>query len=113
VAKCPLFDPRPAPEPRLHHGLAGRLRVLGELLVQNLVLPALGCACGVLAAFWGLRAAFALTRYVTSILFDIQPYDPATLVSAIGILIVAGLAATLIPARRAMCVDPINVLRSE
>jgi putative ABC transport system permease protein len=61
----------------------------------------------------GIAAALALTRYVTSILFDIEPHDPATFASAIGVLIAAGLAAALIPARRAMRVDPINVLRSE
>jgi predicted permease len=61
----------------------------------------------------GIAAALALTRYVTSILFDIQPHDPATFASAIGVLVVAGLAAALIPARRAMRVDPIEVLRSE
>ena len=61
----------------------------------------------------GFAAAFALTRYVTSILFDIQPHDPATFATAIGVLFVAGLAATVIPARRAMRVDPIDVLRSE
>jgi putative ABC transport system permease protein len=61
----------------------------------------------------GIAAALALTQYITSILFDIQPHDPATFASAIAVLIAAGLAATLIPARRAIRVDPINVLRSE
>jgi predicted permease len=66
-----------------------------------------------LGAAIGIAAAFALTRYVTSILFEIEPHDPATFALAIGVLIVAGLAAAVIPARRAMGVDPIDVLRSE
>src|SRR5579872_1792730 len=67
----------------------------------------------VLGAGIGIAAAYALTRYVASILFDVQPHDPASFALALGVLFVAGVAAVLIPARRAMRVDPINVLRSE
>ena len=41
------------------------------------------------------------------------PRDPATFASGVAVLLAAGLAAALIPARRAMRFDPITVLRVE
>jgi ABC-type lipoprotein release transport system permease subunit len=46
-------------------------------------------------------------------LFEIGPADPLTLIAVVGLLIVTGLAATWIPARRAASVDPVIALRAE
>ena len=47
------------------------------------------------------------------LLFGVSPWDPATYASAIPVLIVAGLVACLLPARRAVAANPIEALRAE
>ena len=61
----------------------------------------------------GLAASFAVNRLLTSVLVHISPADPITLVAASAVLIVAGALGCLIPARRAMRVDPVVALRNE
>jgi ABC-type antimicrobial peptide transport system permease subunit len=59
----------------------------------------------------GLVAGWALTRYVEAFLFQVEPHNLTTYAAAGGILIVAGLAAAFVPARRASKVDPMTALR--
>ncbi len=59
----------------------------------------------------GLVAGWALTRYVEAFLFQVEPHNLTTYAAAAGILIVAGLAAAFVPARRASKVDPMTALR--
>jgi len=61
----------------------------------------------------GLVATFLLTRYVSSLLFNVPRYDPITLVGVVVALIIISLCACYIPARRATLVDPIVALREE
>ena len=61
----------------------------------------------------GIAFALALTRLMSSLLFEVTPTDPATFASVVILLAVAGLAACYIPARRAMRVDPMVALRYE
>ena len=75
--------------------------VLGQGLLLTLV------ASGI-----GLVAAVGLTRYMASLLFNVAPRDPATFALVAGVLALVAIAATLIPARRAMRVNPTEVLRS-
>jgi putative ABC transport system permease protein len=61
----------------------------------------------------GLIAALGLTRFVRTMLYEIQPNDPATF-AAVGItLAVVAVVAALVPARRASRVDPVIAIRSE
>ncbi|HEX9637609.1 MAG TPA: FtsX-like permease family protein, partial [Acidobacteriota bacterium] len=61
----------------------------------------------------GLGAAWMLTRYLTSLLFEIQATDAGTFVAVSTLMLAVALIACLIPARRATGIDPAAVLRDE
>ena len=68
---------------------------------------------GVSGVVVGLLAALGLTRFVRTMLYEIQPNDPATF-AAVGITLAAvAVIAALVPARRASRVDPVIAIRSE
>jgi putative ABC transport system permease protein len=85
---------------------ASRARVLQLVLAHSVRLTLVGVAIG-------LVATFLLTRYVSSLLFNVPAYDPITLVGVVAALIVISLCACYLPARRATLVDPIVALREE
>ncbi len=66
--------------------------------------------CGVAA---GLVVAAALTRYLQTLLFGIEPLDSATFIAAPAVLLVVALLACYMPARRATSIDPMIALRCE
>jgi predicted permease len=61
----------------------------------------------------GIAAALGATRYLQSMLYGVRPNDPVTFISTALILIIVGVAACYIPARRAASVDPMVALRYE
>ncbi len=61
----------------------------------------------------GLAASLAVNRLLESMLVQVSPADPLTLAAASAVLIVAATLGCLIPARRAMRVDPVVALRHE
>jgi len=61
----------------------------------------------------GLAAALLLTGLVKSLLYGIQPHDPATLAGGVAILLTVALIASWVPARRAAGVQPMEALRHE
>jgi predicted permease len=85
---------------------ATRLDILRLIAVQGVRLIALG---GVV----GLAAAFALARLLKSLLYNVGPHDPAIYAVVALLLVLVALAATLIPARAAMKVEPVEALRYE
>jgi putative ABC transport system permease protein len=85
---------------------ATRSKVVGMVLRNASVLIALGLAIGGAGA-WYLSAA------ARTFLFRVDANDPRAFAAAVGALLLAALAATIIPARRAASVDPIVALRSE
>ncbi|HUE84969.1 MAG TPA: hypothetical protein VMO26_02725 [Vicinamibacterales bacterium] len=61
----------------------------------------------------GLLASLGVARLVAGLLFDISPADPVTLGGVAVLLGVVTLAASHLPARRALRVDPVVALRRE
>jgi predicted permease len=70
-----------------------------------------GLLLTVVASAIGLTAAIALTRFMASLLFNVAPTDPLTFLLVGGVLALVAMAATFIPARRAMQVNPVAALR--
>ncbi len=85
---------------------ASRGRVLQLVLINGIQLTLIGVGIGLVATFF-------LTRYVSSLLFNVPRYDPITLVGVVVALIIISICACYIPARRATLVDPIVALREE
>jgi predicted permease len=65
-----------------------------------------------MGAVLGFAGAFAAMRYVRNQLFGVEPTDPLTWLAVFALLLVIGLLACAIPARRAMRIDPAAALRS-
>ena len=72
-----------------------------------------GLALTVVGLALGFGGAFALTRFLSSQLFGIAPTDSATFAAVAALLAVVAIAATVAPARRAACVDPVVTLRAD
>jgi putative ABC transport system permease protein len=80
--------------------------VLRMVLRSGLSLVAIGLTIG-------LAVAFALTRLMSTLLFEVSPIDPATFAAVAVCVVLAALVACYIPARRATRVDPLVALRYE
>ena len=68
---------------------------------------------GVALAVGGLAVAAAVSSVMTSLLYGVEPTDPLTIVAACFALLAVALVAGLVPARRALRVDPVTALRHE
>jgi putative ABC transport system permease protein len=104
----------------LAHSVAQQRREIGIRLVlgatpravrrgvagQALVMMAIGLAAG-------LGGALAFARVMSSLLFEISPFDPSSFGGAAAIMLTAGLAAAVVPALRASHVDPTLALRAD
>jgi ABC-type antimicrobial peptide transport system permease subunit len=85
---------------------ASTRQVLWLVLRQGLIRIALGVAIGLVAA-WGV------SRVLSTVLFQVTATDPLTFVSISILLTVVTITACLLPARRAMRMDPAITLRRE
>jgi ABC-type antimicrobial peptide transport system permease subunit len=85
---------------------AQRVDIFKLVLVQGLLLTALGVAIG-------LAASFALTGFLSSLLFEVSPRDPVVIATVLPIMVLVSLAACYLPTRRAARVDPLVALRAE
>jgi predicted permease len=80
--------------------------VLGQVVSRGFRLVSIGMVAGA-------AAAFALSRFATSLLYQVTPADPVAFVAAaVALALVAGVASWL-PARRAANVDPMVALRRD
>jgi putative ABC transport system permease protein len=104
----------------LSYAVAQRTRELGIRIAlgapassvrRSLVMRAVGLvAMGVMV---GGAGAMALTRFMTSLLYGVEPTDPVTFAAVVSLLTAAGVAASYVPARRATRIDPVVALRAE
>ncbi len=85
---------------------AQRQRILGMVVRQGMVQVVIGLAIG-------LAGAIAFGRVLRGLLFEVQPSDPITFTTALLALAAAALIAIVIPARRAVAVDPAIALRQD
>jgi predicted permease len=83
-----------------------RSSVLRLVLVSGAKLGLIGCGIGAVAAIFA-------TRLLRSLLFQVDPLDPIVIVSAAILIFLLALAASLIPARRAASIEPMQALRNE
>jgi len=85
---------------------ATRPAVLRDVMGQTMRLTAAGLVAGAIAA------AFA-TRFIATLLFGVTSGDTITWLGAAAVLVIVSLLATLVPARRAVRIDPLVALRQE
>jgi predicted permease len=85
---------------------ASRGNLLSLILRHGIWMTGTGLAIGFLGAL-------GLTRLLATLLFGVEPWDPLTITSVVGILSCVGLLACYVPARRATKVDPAIALRYE
>jgi ABC-type antimicrobial peptide transport system permease subunit len=74
--------------------------------VPRAILELLGLAIGVPIVLAG-------SRYLESLLFEIEPNDPMAVAAGVIVLFTAGLAAGYLPAMRASSIDPVVAVRRE
>jgi putative ABC transport system permease protein len=85
---------------------AQRRDILRMVLRQGLTLAAVGAGVG-------LVGAFIVSHLMTSLLYGVSPYDLSTFAGVTAVLTAVAIAASYIPALRAMRLDPITTLHSE
>jgi predicted permease len=80
--------------------------VRAEVVKQGTVVVAIG-------AIIGIVVAYATTRYLATLLFEVEALDPLAFSAMAAVLLVMGMLASYMPARRASSVDPMEALRSD
>jgi ABC-type antimicrobial peptide transport system permease subunit len=85
---------------------ADKTTILAMILRQGLMPTFIGVAAG-------LAGAFGSTRLMESLLYEVKSVDPTSFFGVAAILLMVALLAVLIPARRAVSLDPVAALRSE
>ncbi len=91
----------------LRIALGARRSSVYRLVLRDGIIPVAG---GVAA---GVALTFASARLVSSLLFEVSPYDPLLTAAAVFVLLLVGAVACLLPARRAAAVEPMQALRAE
>jgi putative ABC transport system permease protein len=95
------------PEFGLRMAVGATKRDLVKLVLRG------GLRSAVIGTCLGLAGAFALSRVIASLLYEVRPDDPLTFVTAAALLVAIALLACYVPARRAARVDPLVALRTE
>jgi hypothetical protein len=86
------------------YSLVSRARILRAVLGRELTVVLAGAAVGI-------ALGVALYRVVALMPYDLRPAGPALLAAFVGLILVVGVGACLMPARRAVSIDPVTALR--
>lgn len=95
------------PEIGVRMALGADARSLIALVLRNAM------SAVALGAVAGLAVALALTRFLGSLLYEVEPTDPLTYAAVLAVLLSAALLAGAAPARRATRVDPVVAIRGD
>jgi ABC-type antimicrobial peptide transport system permease subunit len=74
------------------------------VVTESLLLALVGCVVGAVGVA-------AVSRVARAVLFDIAPQDPLTLAATAVVLLIAVIAASWLPARRAARINPVSAMR--
>jgi ABC-type antimicrobial peptide transport system permease subunit len=85
---------------------APRGTVVGMVLRQSLWSVLAGIGVGAIGSYW-------TNRLVSDSLFEVKPGDPLVLAAIAGLLLLVGVVASWLPARRAASIDPLVALRED
>jgi ABC-type antimicrobial peptide transport system permease subunit len=85
---------------------ASKTQVLVMVLGRGLTLIGAGLVIGIIVGL-------ATSRGIAGLLFGVQPTDPWIFAAVAGLMILTGMAAAYVPARRAVRIDPMQALREE
>ena len=83
------------------------VQVRRMVVTQGAKLASVGMAGG------GLIASVGLTRLLQGLLYGTEPLDPGTFAAMATVMMLVGLLASYVPARRASAVDPLESMRME
>ena len=92
-------------------GIRIALGALPSDILRLVMSKALGLTAAGLAI--GLLLAFGIGRFLSTLLFGISSADPFTFIAGTLVLLLVASLASYLPARRAMSLNPVDVLRSE
>jgi predicted permease len=98
---------------RRGHEIGIRLALGAQIGSVRRMVVAQGMKLGVMGIALGLLAALAATRWLSSMLFEVSPTDPATFATLAITLTAVALVACYLPARRASRTDPMTALRQD
>ena len=95
------------------HEMAIRLALGSQRPGVMLLVLVSGARLGLIGCGLGAVATFFATRLLRSMLFQVDPLDPVVLVLAATSIFLLALAASVLPARRAASIEPMQALRAE
>jgi ABC-type antimicrobial peptide transport system permease subunit len=81
-------------------------QIVRRFLGQGIVVSSVACGAG-------LGASLLVTRWLSSMLYGVSPWDPITFIAAVALVLGGAVVASLVPSTRAASVEPMDALRTE